>query len=181
MFPADRPDSAASFSPPSGEFWTSSAFLELDRRGDDHILALLNKRPDGDQPLTFSLSNTAGIGPQYQIIKNEDTTFLGRVASRFSPLYPGLNEEGRVSEVLLGCQLEHRLSRRNKVFSAVEYARDPADFAAHCVRTQAAWEVLLDSEENLSLRSSVLESSNYTPNGDQAKSLNYNLNLIWKF
>ena len=63
----------------------------------------------------------------------------------------------------------------------MEYVRDPAELGSHCVRTQAAWEVLLDPEENLSLRSAVLESSNYAPNREQAKNVNYNLNLIWKY
>lgn len=181
MFPAERPDPAPPLSPSSRELWTSSGFPELDRTGGDQKLTFFNKRPEEDEPLTFDGSNTSGIGSQYRVLKNADTTFLGRVASRFSQVYPGLSEEERVSEVFLGCQFEHRLNRRNKVFSAVEFARDPADLGTHRVRTQAAWEVLLDPEENLSLRTTVLESSNYVPNREQAKNVNYNLNLIWKF
>ena len=181
MFPDDRPGPAASVTPSLKEFWTSSVSLELDRSGDDQKLSFLNKRTDEDEPLTFDFSNTAGIGSQYLLVKSAETTFLGRVASRFSQVYPGLSEEERVSEVFLGCQFEHRLNRRNKIVSALEYARDPAEITTHRVRTQAAWEVLLDPEENLSLRTSVLESSNYVPNREQAKNLNYNMNLIWKF
>jgi hypothetical protein len=167
--------------PGFGELWSSSGSLRLDRTGDDQRLASLNKKPDGDMPPILSVDNALGIGPQYPLVKNEDTTFLGRLGGRYSQVHPGLSDEQRISEVLLGCQFEHRLSRRNKVVSAVEYVRDPADLGSHRVRTQAAWEVLLDPEENLSLRTGVLESSNYAPNGEQAKSLNYNLNLIWKF
>jgi hypothetical protein len=181
MFPADRPAPAPTLSPLLGEFWTSSIFLEAKQKGDEHIFTSFNKKPDDDKPLTLSFNNKPGIGPQYLLMKSEDTTFLGRVASRFSQTYPGLSDEEHVSEVLLGCQLEHRLSRRNKVFSAVEYARNPADLTSHRIRTQAAWEVLLDPDENLSLRSSILESSDYAPNREQAKNVNYNLNLIWKF
>ncbi len=181
MLPADRPESAAPRLPPIAEFGTGSVFLELDRKGDDHMFAFFNKTPDEGTPLTLSVSNTSGIGPQYQFIKNEDTLFLGRAVGRFSQVYPGLSEEERVSELLLGCQFEHRLDQRNKVFSEVEYARDPADLGSCRVRTQAAWEVLLDAEENLRLRSAVLESTNYAPNREQAKSVNYSLDLIWKF
>jgi hypothetical protein len=181
MFRADRPDPAAPLSPPVRDLLTSSVFLESGRAGDDQILALLKKKPEEDEPLKFSVSNTSGIGPQYLLVKNEDTTFLGRLAGRYSQVYPGLSEEDRVSEVLLGCQFEHRLTRRNKVFSAVEYARDPADLGSHCVRTQAAWEVLMNPEETLSLRTAVLETSNYAPNREQANNVNYSLNLIWKF
>jgi hypothetical protein len=182
VFRADRPDPAASLSSTKGELWTSRSFLGLDRGDGDHLLAFLNKKSVDDKPLTFSFSNKPGIGPQYLLLKSEDTTFMGRVASRFAQTYPGLSEEEHVSEVLFGCQFEHRLSRRNKVLSAVEYARNPADLSgSHQIRTQAAWEFLLDPEENLSLRSAVLESSNYTPNREQAKNLNYSLNLLWKY
>ncbi len=181
MFPADRPDPAAPLFPPIGELWTSSVFQESSRAGDDPGLAFIHKQPVEDEPLTFNVSNASGVGPQYLLIKNEDTTFLGRVAGRYCQVCPGLSEDARVSEVLLGCQFEHRLSPRNKVFSAVEYAYDFADLGSHTLRTQAAWEVVLDPEETLSLRTAVLESSNYAPNREQAKNRDYSLNLIWKF
>ena len=181
VFSADPPDPAASLSRLIAELGTSSACLKPHRAGDDQGIGFFNKRPDQDDPLTFGFNNASGIGPQYRLIKNEDTTLLGRVAGRYCQVCPGLSEEERISELFLGCQVEHRLGRRNKVFSAVEYARDPADLTSHRVRTQAAWEVLLDPEETLSLRTAVLESSNYAPNREQAKDLNYSLNLIWKF
>jgi hypothetical protein len=174
LFPADRSDPAAPLVPPVGELWTSSVFLKLDQAGDGPGLAFINKRLNNDQPLTFSGDNTSGIGPQCLLIKNEDTTFLGRVAGRYS-------DEARVSEVFFGCQLEQRLSGRNKIFSSVEYACDPADLGSHILRTQAAWEVLLDPEETLSLRTAVLESSNYAPNREQARNVDYSLNLTWKY
>jgi hypothetical protein len=153
----------------------------LNRAGDDRGIAFMSKKPHEVEPLTFGVSNESGIGPQYLLIKDEDTTFLGRVAGRYCQPYPDWSEEERVSEVFLGCQFEHRLSRRNKVFSSVEYACDPADLGSHTLRTQAAWEVLLDPEETLSLRTAVLESSNYAPNREQAKNLDYSLNLSWKY
>ncbi len=181
IFPADRPDPAAPLFPPTGELWTSSRFLESDRAGGDQRLAFSSKKPDEDEPLTLGLNNGSGIGPEYLLIKNEDTTFLGRVAGRYCEVHPGLSEEDRVSEVLFRCEFEHRLSRCNKLFSAVEYACDPADPGSRTLRTQAAWEVLLDPQETLSLRTAVLESSTYAPNREQTKTLDYTLDLSWKF
>ena len=121
------------------------------------------------------------IGPQCPLIQNDDTTFLVRLAGGYCQEYPGLSDSKGIPEVLLGCQLEQQLSRHNKVFGAVECAGDPADLGHHRVRAKAAWEVLLDSENKLTLRTSVLETSNYAPNGEQAKNLNYALDLTWKF
>ncbi len=163
-----------------GELWKGSIFSALDRAGDGK-LAAFNKRPDETEPLTFCANNSSGIGPQYLFIKNEDTTFVGRVAGRYSQVHPGLSDEDRLSEVFLGCQFEHRLSRRDKLFTKVEYTCDAADPGSHTLRTQAAWEVLLDPRETLSLRTAVLESANYIANREQAKNLDYSLNLTWKF
>jgi hypothetical protein len=174
-----RPDPAAPLLPDIGKPWTESIFSEPDRAGGGRVPDLLNRKPDGDRPPSLS---GLDLGPQLPLLKTDDTTFLGRLACGHSPQdssAPGGGE--RITEVLLGCQLEHHLSRRNRVFGEADYACDPADFARRQVRTQAAWEVLLDPEENLSLRTTLLESSSSAPNREQAKSLNYSLNLMWKF
>ena len=121
------------------------------------------------------------IGAACRLIENEDTTFRGRLGGGFSREYAGLAEGQRIPEVLMGVQVEHQMSRRNKILGAVEYARDVADFGRSRVRTQAAWEVLLDPDKNLSLRAGILESSNTAPNGERGKNLDYNLDMIWKF
>jgi hypothetical protein len=181
LFPASAPDCAAPLFPPLGELWTSSVFQESDRLSYDPKLVFFSKKADEDKSLTVGASNASGIGPQCVLMKDDDSALLGRVAGRYSQVVPGFNDEERVSQVFLGCQLEHRLSGRNKLLSAVEYACDPTDPSSHCLRTQAAWEVLLDPQENLSLRTAVQESSNYTPNREQTKNVDYNLNMSWKF
>jgi hypothetical protein len=103
------------------------------------------------------------------------------VAGGLSREYADLGETQRVPEVLFGFQFEHQITQRNKIFGAVEYARDVTEFGRHRIRTQAAWEVLLDPDKNVSLRTGVLESSNQAPNGEQTKNLGYSLELIWKF
>ena len=63
----------------------------------------------------------------------------------------------------------------------MEYAHDVTEYGRYRVRTKAAWEVLLDQEKNISLRTGMEESSARVPNGDQTKNLGYSLDLIWKF
>jgi hypothetical protein len=175
----DRPDPAAWLLPEIGKPWTESIFSEPDRTGGGRVPDLLNRKPDGGGPPSPS---GADLSPQFPFLKTDDTTFQGRLACGHAPPDSSGPWGGeRITEVLLGCQLEHHLSPRNKVFGEADYACDPADVTRRQVRTQAAWEVLLDPEENLSLRTSVLESSISAPNREQAKSLNYSLNLMWKF
>jgi hypothetical protein len=47
--------------------------------------------------------------------------------------------------------------------------------------SQAAWEVFLDPDKNVSVQTGIVESTNTSPTGERAKNLDYKLNLIWKF
>ena len=180
LFPDDRPATAPCL-PDMVKLWTSRNLLESDRPGSDQFLSFLNKKKADDQSLTLGVKDPSHIGPQYPLIKDAYTTFLGRLSGGFTPERPNVSEGPQTPEVLLGCQYEHKLTQRTKVLGAVEYVRDLADLSHRRVNTQAAWEVLLDPEANLSLRTSVLEASKFTPNAEQAKNLNYSLDLIWKF
>ena len=134
---------------------------------------------DAFQP--FDVSNMSNIGPAYRLINNDDTMFRGRVAGGVSKDYAGLGDGQRIPEVLLGFQFEHQLSRRNKILGGVEYAHDITEFGRYRVRTQAAWEVLLATDKNVSLRTGIMESSNRASGGEQGKTLDYNLDVNWRF
>jgi hypothetical protein len=166
---------------PDEKLWTRRIYLEANQSSTVGKLSFLNKKSDDDQWRTLNFSNMTDVGTQYPLIKNGDTTFLGRLAGGLSRDYAGLAEGQRIPEVLFGCQFEHQITERHKILGAVEYARDVTDSGRHRVRTQAAWEVLLDPDKNVSLRTGVLESSNKTPVGEQATNLNYTVDLIWKF
>jgi len=177
-------DVAPPLLPDDGKLWTRSMHLELDQStsgGSNGKLTFLNKKPDDAAAPSLSVSNMSDVGTQYRFLKNGDTTFLGLVGGGFSKDYARLAEGQRIPEVLFGFQFEHQITQRHKILGGVEYARDVTDVGRYRVRTQAAWEVLLDAEKNVSLRTGVLENSNTAPSGEQAKNLNYTLDFIWKF
>ena len=178
---ADNPVWDLPLLPEDGKLWTRSIYLDAKPSAADQKLSFVNKKPESDPLQTLTFTNMTDVGTQYPLIKNGGTTFLGRVAGGLSRDYAGLAEGQRIPEVLFGCQFEHQLTQRQKILGAVEYARDVTDMGRHRVRTQAAWEVLLDADKNLSLRTGVLESSNKAPTGEQATNLNYTVDLIWKF
>ena len=83
--------------------------------------ALLRQQEADDDPLqSLTFSNMSDVGTQYPLLKNGDTTFLGRVAGGFSRDYAGLAEGQRIPEVLFGCQFEHQITQRHKILGAVE-------------------------------------------------------------
>ncbi len=181
FFTADNSVWATPLLPNDGKLWTRSMCLEANLSSSDGRLSFVNKKTDDDPLKSFTFSNMSDVGTQYPLIKNGGTTFLGRVAGGLSRDYAGLAENQRIPEVLLGCQFEQQITQRQKILGGVDYARDVTDPARHRVRTQAAWEVLLDPDRNVSLRTGILESSNKAPTGEQATNLNYTVDLIWKF
>ncbi len=134
-----------------------------------------------DQFQPFDVRDTSDAGMGYRLIKNDQTTFIGRLGAGFSHEYGGPENGLYVPEIVFGVQLEHQISKRQKLLGLVEYAPDVGDFPRYRIRTQAALEVMLDDEKNLSLRMGVLEIYNSVPNGALRNDLDYALMLMWKF
>jgi hypothetical protein len=150
-----------------------------DAKGD--ILSLLDKKPADEDPLQGLKIQSANVGTTYPLMKSDDTTFLGQFAGGFSRDYNGLKDGQQIPELVFGFQFEHEIDKRNKLLGSVEFGRDVVDHTRSRVRTQAAWEVLLDPEKNLSLRTGVLTRADTTPTGEQSKNVDCSLDLIWKF
>jgi putative salt-induced outer membrane protein YdiY len=134
---------------------------------------------DRSQPFNVRDTSDAGVG--YRLIKTELTTLIGRLGGGFSHEYGGPENGQYFPEAVFGTQLECQLSKRQKIIGVVEYAPDVGDFLRYRIRTQAALEVTLDQEKNLSLRLGVLERYNSVPNGALPNDLDYATMLMWKF
>jgi hypothetical protein len=134
-----------------------------------------------DEFQSFNVRDTSDAGFGYRLIKNEKTTLIGRFGAGYSHYFGGPDNGSFFPEAVFGAQLEHQISKRQKIVGVVEYAPDISDFLRYRLRTQAAWEVLLDAERNLSLRLGVLDLYNSVPNGAKPNDLDYALVLLWKF
>ena len=181
IWPAEKPVNIKLPTPDDVKLWTDTFHARLNDAGNEAMLNFMDKKAGADGLEMLDVSNAADIGLGCRLIKNQDTTVLGRFAGGFSKEYGFLADGQQIPEVLLGARLEHQLGERNKILGAVEYARDVTDVTRCRVRRQAAWELLLDPDRNLSLRTGVEESSNKAPNGERAKSVDYSLDVIWKF
>ena len=141
----------------------------------------LHETVEYDEFQSFNVRDTSDAGLGYRLIRNEITTLIGRFGSGFSHEYGGPDNGRFTPEAVFGLQLEHKISKRQKLVGMVEYAPDVGYFLRYRIRTQAAWEVLLDSERNLSLRVGVLDRYTSQPNGARPNDLDYASVLIWKF
>jgi len=124
------------------------------------------------------LSYDTGLGRC--LIKNDMTSLLARAGAGTSHEVGGSNEDF-VPEAVFGLEFKHKLNERQKVSASSEYSPDVTDFLDYRLKSRASWEVLLDEETNLSLKVSLLDRYDSTPNGKKANDLDYTLTLLWSF
>lgn len=134
-----------------------------------------------DQFQPYNVRDTTDIGLGYRILDREKVTLIGRFGGGFMHEYGGPNNGQYVPEAVFGAQFEAQINSRQKFIGSVEYAPDVCELTHYRVRTQAAWEVLLDEDRNLNLRIGILDRYNNEPNKAWKNDLDYALMLMWKF
>jgi hypothetical protein len=141
----------------------------------------LHETVEYDDFQSFNVRDTSDAGLGYRLIKNDTTTLVGRLGAGFSHEYGGPEDGRYIPEAVFGIQAEHRISKRQKFLGLVEYAPGMGDFLHYRIRAQAAWEILLDEERNLSMRLGVLDRYTSNSNGARPNDVDYALLLLWKF
>jgi len=135
---------------------------------------------DYDEFQPFDVRVSADLGLGYTVIDTESTNFAGRLGSGFSHEIGG-PDETYVPEAVFGLDFEHKFTDRHKISAEVEYTPDMTGWNDFRLRSRASWESLIDKEMNLSLKLSVLDRYDSTPNGAIRNDVDYSAVLLWKF
>ncbi len=135
---------------------------------------------DYDEFKAFDIRVTMDAGLGYKLISTDTTTFAGRVGSGFSREIGG-PDDTYVPEAVFGLEFEHCINKRHKLTASSEYTPDMTAMNDFRLKTRAGWEALIDEAMNLSLRLSVTDSYDSTPNGAEPNDLDYSAVLLWKF
>jgi putative salt-induced outer membrane protein YdiY len=130
---------------------------------------------------SYNVLDTTDAGLGYRLIKNENTTLVGRFGGGFSNYCGGPDDGNVFPEAVFGVNLERKITKRQKFLGSVEYAVDVVDTLRYRLRTQAALEILLDESINLSMKLGVLESYNSLQQGTRGNDLDYAALVLWKF
>ncbi len=133
-----------------------------------------------DQFRAFDARITGDAGLGYQFIKNDLTTLTGRFGPGVSHEFGGPDNRW-VPEAVFGMALSHQLSKYHQLNATVDYFPDVTDFGSYRVNSQASWQILLDEINNLSLKFSVIDRYDSTPNGAQPNDLDYAATLVWSY
>ena len=133
-----------------------------------------------DEFKAYDVRVTLDTGIGYQFIETDGTSLMARCGSGLSREIGG-PDDSFVPELALGLDFDHQLTQRQKLSASAEYTPDLTGFSDFRVNTKAGWEVLLDEEWNLSLKLTVLDRYDSTPNGARANDLDYSITLLWSF
>lgn len=131
---------------------------------------------DEFQAYDLRVSANAGVG--YMLVDTKSIEFIGRFGSGTSREFGG-PDNSWVAEALFGFGYEHELTKTQRFSATVDYYPEWDQFNDYRIVSDSGWEIDLDQPKNLSLKFSVVDRYDSTPNGVQPNELNYSALLIW--
>ena len=87
--------------------------------------------------------------------------------------------DGYTPEISSGIEWKHKLSDRQNVFAKVDYFPDVTNFQDFRLNSKAEWEMIVSKTWGLSLKMSVFDRYDSTPEGKRPNDLNYTMLLLW--
>lgn len=131
---------------------------------------------DEFQAFDLQLSLTGGVG--YQVFDTETLDLLARFGAGTTREFGGPDNEW-APNALFGLDYEHRITKTQRLVATVDYYPEFDDFTRYRVVTDAGWEIDLDKPENVSLKFSIVDRYDSTPNGRDPNNFDYAMLLIW--
>lgn len=132
---------------------------------------------DEFQPFDLRVSVNSGVG--YKWVDLENFNLIGRFGGGTSREFGGPDDEWK-AEALLGLDYEYLISEKQRFTMKVDYFPEWEDFGQYRVISDAGWEIDLDKPKNMSLRFTVNDRYDSTPNGVAPNLVNYAILLNWK-
>lgn len=126
----------------------------------------------------YRISGDTGVG--YEFLQNDFTTLIGRIGASASHEIGGPNNKTN-PEILLGGEYKHKLSETHLVSAQFSYYPNVIDFTDYRVNSQASWQIVLSQVHNLSLKLSIIDRYDSTPEGAKPNDLDYSTLLLWTF
>ena len=131
---------------------------------------------DEFQAFDLRVSLSSGVG--YQFIDSETIDLTGSFGAGASREFGAVVEE-TAYEALFGLNYEHDFSKTQRFSAKVDYFPEWGDFSLYRIVTDFGWEIDLDRPKNVSLKFSVIDRYDSTPNGVEPNEINYAALLIW--
>jgi putative salt-induced outer membrane protein YdiY len=141
------------------------------------LFVLNQTQYDEFQPFDLRVAINSGVG--YKWVDTENFNLLGRFGGGASREFGGPDDEW-AAEALFGLDYEYLISDKQRLTAKVDYFPEWQDFGNYRVVSDVGWEIDLDKPKNMSLRVTVNDRYDSTPNGVDPNLVNYAVLLNWK-
>lgn len=132
-----------------------------------------------DEFKDFNVRLNANTGYGYQLVDLPMTKLRPRFGAGTSREFGGVDESWQ-AEAVFGADFSHEFSPRQKLSGTIDYFPAWEDFSDYRIVSNLDWEMLLDEATNLSLKLSLIDRYDSSPNGALPNDLLYSLLLLWK-
>jgi hypothetical protein len=126
----------------------------------------------------YRLSGDTGIG--YEFIQTPATLLIGRTGVSASQEVGGPDDKVN-PEWAFGGEFKHKFNPTHSISAKVDYFPNLTDFGDFRLNSQAGWEIALSSAWGLSLKLTVIDRYDSTPQGRSPNDLDYSTVLLWQF
>ncbi|OYP28958.1 DUF481 domain-containing protein [Rhodopirellula sp. MGV] len=133
-----------------------------------------------DQFKAFDLRLNFNGGAGYYFMRSDDATLATRFGAGASKEI-GAPDDSWKPEAVFGSEANFQVNKRNRIKGKLEYFPAWEDFSDFRLVADAAWEILLDDAENLSLKLAVTDRYDSTPQGARPNDVYYSMLLLIKF
>ena len=133
-----------------------------------------------DQFKAFDVRAGADTGIGYYVLDDDVSTLVGRVGGSVSREFGGPDDR-YVPEMTFGVEWKHHFSPRQIVSANVNYFPDVTDFGDFRCNSKMSWEVVVDPDWGLSLKLSVIDRFDSTPNGVRQNDVDYAVLMLWSY
>lgn len=132
-----------------------------------------------DEFKAYNVRITTNAGLGYYLIKTDPAKFKVRMGSGFSTEIGGPNDDV-TPEAVYGADLEWALSHRQKIESTADYLPEWGEWQNFRIDSKLSYSIQLNDTGNLSLKLSLIDRYDSTPEGRKPNDLDYALLLMWK-
>lgn len=134
-----------------------------------------------DEFQDWDMRLTGAVGGGYEFIKNDKTTLLGRLGIGASREIGGSDNTIR-PEAVIGGDFTHNFTDRQRFTATADLFPDLSEVGEFRFIGTAAYEILIDPDNGLSLKLGVADRYDSTPGAGQKRNdLDYFLLLVWSF
>lgn len=133
-----------------------------------------------DQFKAFDVRLSGDTGFGYEFIQNDMTTLIGRSGLAFSHEIGGPDTTIH-PELLFGGEYKHKFNPTHSISAKIDYYPRVTEFTDFRLNSQVSWEIALKQAWGLSLKLSVIDRYDSTPQGKRPNDVDYSTLLLWTF